>query len=161
MSAEGSNPEAIAAVVDPKAITSAFWDALYARDWKAVASFFGPGSIYLDVPTGPTAAARGPDGIVKRLRLGLETLSGYEHGPTTVVAEGHVVVTEHTEMWEWPTGERATLPFVSVQHVHDGVITLWKDYWDLRTLLDAGPPGWQDQLMAGDLSWMVDVTGEI
>src|SRR5918995_5477041 len=93
---------------DPKAVTSAFWDALYARHWERLRSFFGPESIYLDVPTGPAAAARGPENIEKRLRLGLEKLSGYGHGPATVVAEGGIVVTEHTETWEWPTGETAT-----------------------------------------------------
>jgi limonene-1,2-epoxide hydrolase len=144
-----------------RAVTAAFWDALYARDWDRVRSFFGPGSIYLDVPTGPTAAARGPTDIEKRLRLGLEDLAGYEHGPATVVAEGGIVVTEHTETWHWPTGETVTLPFVSVQHVDGGTITLWKDYWDLGTLMNAAPPTWMDQLMGGDMSWMTDVTGEV
>jgi limonene-1,2-epoxide hydrolase len=144
---------------DPKAVTAAFWDALYARDWERVRSFFTAESIYLDVPTGTTAAARGPEDIEKRLRLGLESLAGYAHGPATVVAEGGVVMTEHTEMWEWPTGETATLPFVSVQHVEAGKITLWKDHWDLGTLMGSAPPDWMDQLMAGDMSWMTDVTG--
>ena len=57
---------------EAKATVAAFWDALYARDWDQVRSFFGPDSIYLDVPTGPTAAARGPADIEKRLRLGLD-----------------------------------------------------------------------------------------
>jgi limonene-1,2-epoxide hydrolase len=144
---------------EPVAVTGAFWDALYARDWESVRSFFGPDSIYLDVPTGPTAAARGPDDIVKRLRLGLESLAGYDHGPATVVADGGTVMTEHTEMWRWPTGETVTLPFVSVQHVEDSTITLWKDYWDLGTLMGAAPPDWMDQLTGGDMSWITDVTG--
>jgi limonene-1,2-epoxide hydrolase len=144
---------------EPIAVTGAFWDALYARDWERVRSFFGPESIYLDVPTGPTAAARGPDDIVKRLRLGLESLAGYDHGPATVVSDGGIVMTEHTEMWRWPTGETVTLPFVSVQHVDDGTIRLWKDYWDLGTLMGAAPPDWMDQLTGGDMSWITDVTG--
>lgn len=150
-----------AAAAEPRSVTAAFWDALYARDWERVRAFFGPTSIYLDMPTGPGAAARGPRDIEKRLRLGLESLTGYEHGPATVVAEGGIVVTEHTETWHWPTGETATLPFVSVQHVTDGVITLWKDYWDLGTLMSAAPTDWMAQLMGGDMSWMTDVTGEI
>jgi limonene-1,2-epoxide hydrolase len=111
------------------------------------------------VPTGPAAAARGPEDIERRLRLGLERLAGYDHGRATVVAEGGIVVTEHTEMWEWPTGETATLPFVSVQHVDRGTITLWKDYWDLGTLMGSAPPDWMDQLTVGNMSWMTDVTG--
>ncbi len=143
------------------AVAASFWDALYARDWDRVRSFFGPDSIYYDVPTGPAAAARGPDDIEKRLRLGLEDLAGYEHGPATVVAEGGIVVTEHTETWHWPTGETVTLPFVSVQHVAGDTITLWKDYWDLGTLMNAAPPSWMNQLMGGDMSWMTDVTGQV
>jgi limonene-1,2-epoxide hydrolase len=143
---------------EPKAVVAAFWDALYARDWDGVGSFFGPESIYFDVPTGPTAAARGPVDIVKRLRLGLEGLSGYHHGPATTIAEGGLVVTEHTELWEWPTGERAILPFVSMQHVSGGTITMWRDYWDLGTLIGAAPADWMDQLTAGDMSWVTDVT---
>ena len=144
--------------MSPKDVVAAFWEALYARDWDLIRSFFDAESIYLDVPTGPAAAARGPVAIEKRLRLGLEGLAGYDHGPATTIAEGGMVVTEHTEMWEWPTGERATLPFVSVQHVEDGIITLWKDYWDLGTLMGGAPTDWMSQLMAGDMSWMSDVT---
>jgi limonene-1,2-epoxide hydrolase len=147
--------------MSPKDVVAAFWEALYARDWDLIRSFFDAESIYLDVPTGPAAAARGPVAIEKRLRLGLEGLAGYDHGPATTIAEGGMVVTEHTEMWEGPTGERATLPFVSVQHVEDGIITLWKDYWDLGMLMGAAPSDWMDQLMAGDMSWMTDVTGLI
>jgi limonene-1,2-epoxide hydrolase len=146
---------------EPRAVTAAFWDALYARDWPRIRSFFGPASIYYDVPTGPTTAARGADGIEARLRLGLAGLAGYEHGPARVVAEGGVVVTEHTEIWHWDSGEVATLPFVSVQHVQGPTITLWKDYWDLGTLMAQAPPGWQDRLAEADLSWMVDVTAEV
>jgi limonene-1,2-epoxide hydrolase len=145
---------------DPTAVTAAFWSALYARDWARVRAFFQPESIYLDVPTGPGAAARGPEDIEKRLRLGLESLAGYDHGPATVVAvaDGGVVMTEHTEMWRWPTGETVTLPFVSVQHVDGGTITLWKDYWDLGTLMGAAPPDWMDRLTGSDMSWITDVT---
>jgi len=143
----------------PKEVVAAFWAALYDRDWTRLRTFFGPDSVYFDVPTGAGAAGRGPDSIEARLRLGLEQLSGYDHGPATIVAEGDIVVTEHTEMWEWPSGERATLPFVSVQHVHDGVITLWKDYWDLGTLMACAPTGWQEALEGSDLSWVFDATG--
>ena len=47
------------------------------------------------------------------------------------VCEGDTVVTEHVEHWEWPTGEKAALPFVSMQELRDGKIVRWWDYWDL------------------------------
>ena len=78
-----------------------------------------------------------------------------------MVAEGPdgVVVTEHTEVWTWPTGETVALPFVSVQHVVDGTIQLWKDYWDFQTLVGAAPAAWHQRLDTADLSWVTDVTG--
>ena len=144
--------------MEPREVSAAFWAALYARDWPRIRNFFDADSIYYDVPTGPAAAGRGPDSIEARLRLGLEQLAGYDHGPATVVAEGDLVVTEHTEFWRWPTGESVTLPFVSVQRIRGDVIALWRDYWDLRTLMAGAPPDWEERLMAADLSWAVDVT---
>jgi limonene-1,2-epoxide hydrolase len=144
----------------PAAVAAAFWSALYDRDWPRIRSFFGPESIYYDVPTGPSSAGVGPDSIEARLRLGLEGLVGYEHRPG-VVAEGPdgVVVTEHTEVWTWETGETVALPFVSVQRIEGDTIALWKDYWDLQTLMQAAPPAWHERLDTADLSWVVDVTG--
>src|SRR5690606_28490745 len=110
--------------------------------------------------TGPASAGVGPDAIEARLRLGLEGLTGYEHRPG-VVAEGPdgMVVTEHTEVWTWETGETVALPFVSVQRIDGEQILLWKDYWDLQTLMQAAPPAWHQRLETADLSWVTDVTG--
>jgi limonene-1,2-epoxide hydrolase len=146
---------------DPKAVVAAFWEALYARDWPRIRSFFGPDSIYFDVPTGPSSAGKGPESIEARLRLGLEGLSGYKHTPGVVVAEGEFVVTEHAETWHWPSGESVTLPFVSVQRVVDDRIVLWKDYWDYQTLMNAAPQAWHDRLANADLSWIYDATGSV
>ena len=147
-------------MTDPVDVVAGFWDALYARDWERVKSFFGPDSIYYDVPTGPSTAARGPADIESRLRLGLDRLSGYDHVPGAVVATGDdgLVMTEHTEVWHWPSGETATLPFVSVQRVTGGVITLWRDYWDYTTLTGAAPGWWLDHVMNDPLAWLTDAT---
>jgi limonene-1,2-epoxide hydrolase len=143
----------------PKETAAAFWAALYERDWDRIRGFFGDDSVYWDVPAGPGGAAKGADGIERRLRLGLEGLAGYDHDHLRTVAEGDTVVTEHTETWTWPSGETVTLPFVSVQVVRDGVIVLWKDYWDYGTLMDAAPQSWHDRLANADLSWVFDATG--
>ena len=102
----------------------------------------------------------GPDAIEARLRLGLEGLAAYEHSPG-VVAEGEdgVVITEHTEHWTWDSGEQVSLPFVSVQRIEDGIIVLWKDYWDHQTLMGAAPAAWHERLATADLSWVHDASG--
>jgi limonene-1,2-epoxide hydrolase len=147
-------------MADPADVAARFWDALYDRDWPRTASFFGPESIYYDVPIGPTSAARGPADIEARLRLGLDGLAGYEHGPGAVATGANgLVVTEHTETWHWPTGEVVTLPFVSVQRIRGDTIMIWRDYWDYSTLVASAPAWWVEHLADADLSWIFDATG--
>jgi len=128
-----------------------FWAALYARDWDAIASFFGPDSEYTDVCSPPDDMARGPEQVVARLRLGLEKITGYEHELRLLVAEGPNVVTEHAETWTWHTGEVVTLPFVSVQVLDGPTIVRWYDYWDLSTLMNAAPAWWIEEIASGYL----------
>jgi hypothetical protein len=49
-----------------------FWRALAKRDWEALKTMVSDDCIFLDMPFGPTLAARGPVNIVKRLKNGLE-----------------------------------------------------------------------------------------
>ena len=48
------------------------------------------------VPEGPGI---GPKGISRRLALGHEPVERFEHEIHRIVAEGNVVITEHTETW--------------------------------------------------------------
>ncbi len=126
-----------------------FWKVLYQRDWDGMGRFFAEDSEYTDVPSPDDDVARGPDQIVARLRLGLERISGYEHALRLMVAEDDTVVTEHSETWYWHTGERVTLPFVSVHELRHGSIIRWWDYWDLQTLMNAAPAWWIEHIMQG------------
>jgi ketosteroid isomerase-like protein len=129
-------------------IVTNFWNDLYQRDWAAVAGYFDADSEYTDVPTPPEDVARGPAQIVARLRIGLEPLASIGHDVRMTVCDGDTVVTEHLEHWEWPTGERAALPFVSMQELRDGKIVRWWDYWDLTTLMGVAPAWWVEEIMA-------------
>ncbi len=131
------------------AVVSAFWEALYRRDWEAIAGFFTEDAEYTDVPSPADDVARGPAQIVARLRLGLEPITEYHHHHRLTVAEGDVVVTEHAEEWHWHTGEQVVLPFVSVHELRHGRITRWWDYWDMATLMDAAPAWWVEHIMQG------------
>ena len=145
----------------PKEAVTALWSALSKRDWDAVAAVLADDCIYYDVPVGPAAAARGPRDVVARLRIGLEQLAEYQNFDGRMVAEGGTVMYEHSERWQWATGETVLLPFVTVHEVRDGKVVLWADYWDYGTLLGAAPPAWQESLATADLSWMYDATGQV
>lgn len=137
------------------------WQALSKRDWDAVQTFLSDDCIYVDMPLGPTGAARGPVDIVKRLKVGLESLADYVNHDGLLVTNGSDAIYEHSETWTWSSGETAVLPFVSVHKVIDGKVVLWKDYWDMGTMTAQAPPTWLDDLMSADMSWMFDATGLI
>ncbi|CAN5226363.1 nuclear transport factor 2 family protein [soil metagenome] len=137
------------------------WRALSARDWQAITTFLADDCLYLDMPVGAAAAAKGPDNIIKRLKIGLESLAGYQNFDGLLVADGADVMYEHSEQWDWPTGESALLRFVTVHRVVDGRITLWKDYWDMGALANHAPPTWLADFASADMSWVYDATGEV
>lgn len=89
------------------------WKALSARDWDRLKEFVSDDCIYLDMPVGPAAAARGPEDIVKRLKIGLEPLASYENFDGLLLTNGADAMYEHHEEWHWETGESAVLKFVS------------------------------------------------
>jgi limonene-1,2-epoxide hydrolase len=131
--------------MDNKSLVASFWQTLYTRDWEAIAAFFAPDGHYEDVPA-PDPGATGPANVVKRLKIGLEPIERYEHELVRMVADGDTVVTEHAETWHWHTGESVRLPFVSIHVIADGKITLWRDYWDLQTLMSGAPAWWIERL---------------
>jgi limonene-1,2-epoxide hydrolase len=139
----------------------ALWRALSCRDWKAVKTLLSAECVYVDMPVGPTLAARGPDDIVKRLKVGLEPLADYENHDGVLVSNGADVMYEHSETWRWKSGETAVLQFVSVHRVDDGRVSLWKDYWDMGSMTAQAPPTWLEDLATADTSWIFDATGLI
>lgn len=131
-----------------KALIERFWGDLARRDYDAVGAYFTPDGHYTDVPA-PEEGAFGPAEVAARLRLGLEPLVKYELHDGPIVADGNMVITEHSETWHWETGESVTLPFVSVHEIRDGQVVRWHDYFDLNTLLSAAPEAWMTHIMVG------------
>ncbi|HVN85371.1 MAG TPA: nuclear transport factor 2 family protein [Candidatus Binatia bacterium] len=110
-------------------------------DFAAVASHCSDDCRYDDMPY-PDATVVGPDAIRAKLEMGLGML---ERIPTTIhelVEGGDTILVERTEVWHHKTGERATLPVAAVFKFRDGKITLWRDYWDAKTLFSQQPASW-------------------
>jgi limonene-1,2-epoxide hydrolase len=137
------------------------WRALAKRDWESVTTFLAEDCIYADMPVGPTLAARGPEDIVKRLKVGLEPLAEYTNYDGVLVSNGEDVMYEHSETWTWDSGETAQLPFVSVHKVAHNKVTVWKDYWDFGAIASHAPSSWMEGLASADTTWVFDATGLI
>jgi limonene-1,2-epoxide hydrolase len=117
-------------------------------DFDAVASRCADDCVYEDVPYAE-ATVVGPEAIRAKLALGLGML---ERIPTTIhelVEDGDTILVERTEVWHHRTGERATLRVAAVFKFRDGRLTLWRDYWDARTLLSQQPADWLPEIRRG------------
>src|SRR5262249_13060179 len=99
-------------------VVERYWEAHFAREWDRMATFFAPSAHYTDVGV-DGGGASGPSEIIARLQLGIEPLTGYYHHPRHAIAEGNLVITEHTEEWVFHTGEVVMHPFVSVMELRD------------------------------------------
>ncbi|HUE06315.1 MAG TPA: nuclear transport factor 2 family protein [Acidimicrobiales bacterium] len=132
-----------------RTVIEGFWDELYRQDLAAAASRFTPDGTYTDVGTPDDDVARGPDEVVKRLTLAWSKLAGLHDERRNLVAGDQVVMTEHIETWEWPTGETMALPVLSVHELVDGRIRRWTDYWDMNTLVEAAPQWWFEHVVQG------------
>ncbi len=136
------------------------WKALSARDWDAVKSYLADDCVYVDMPM-PTLSARGPEDIVTRLKIGLESLASYANHDGLLVSNGADVIYEHSEVWRWHTGETVRLRFVTVHRVVGDKIAVWKDYWDVGTLTSQAPSTFMESWASVDASWVFDATGLI
>jgi ketosteroid isomerase-like protein len=139
----------IVGLEDNKKVVAELWARLYRKDWDGLAALIADDGFYEDVPA-PDPGARGPANVVARLRSGLEPVARFEHELHRTVAEGDTVIVEHTETWHFETGEKVVNHFVTVHEVRDGKIALWRDYWDLGTLMAQAPKWWIEHLAQFD-----------
>ena len=130
-------------------VIEGFWRDLYRQDFTSLVARFDPKGQYTDVVTPDDDVATGAEEIVARLTLAFGKLSGLRDERVHLVAGNDAVMTEHTEHWEWPTGETMALRVASVHELQDGKITMWRDYWDMNVLTSSAPPWWFEHVMHG------------
>ncbi len=144
----------------PTETAAAFWQPSTSGTGSASGRSSGPSRSTTTCPPGRRRPASARPASRPGCGSGSRASVGYEHHPG-VVAEGPdgVVVTEHTEVWTWETGETVALPFVL------GAAGRRRRHRPLEGLLgppdadERGAPAWHQRLDTADLSWVVDVTG--
>ena len=93
----------------------------------------------------PIGKVYGPDGIKGVLGQMVGSLDEVEWVIHRQIAAGDLVLNERTDRFGM-NGKWMDLPVAGVFEVHDGRITLWRDYFDMTTFTDqltalAGSPG--------------------
>ena len=113
----------------PSETVTAFIDALEAKDFDAAIALVGDECEYDNVPMGKV---HGPAEIRGLLEPMLGAATTVDWKVYRQAADGPIVFNERLDRFEMPFGW-VDMPVTGVWEVHDGKITLWRDYFDLAT----------------------------
>jgi limonene-1,2-epoxide hydrolase len=123
----------------PTDVVNAFMQAFAADDYDTALGLIAPDCEYSNMPEG-MPKARGPEGV--RAVLGPFFAPSLENEFIILrqVADGPVVMSERLDRHRLATGW-VELPVTGVYEVHDGLITVWRDYFDAATIMSKWPTG--------------------
>ena len=108
----------------------AFFRALERSDVDAVMALCSEDVVYQNVPF---PADRGKQAVLRTLAGFGKLIDRFEVKVHNIAANGPVVLTERTDVLA--KGRYEIAPWVcGTFEVHDGKITLWRDYFDLATI---------------------------
>lgn len=113
----------------PSETVTAFIRALERNDLDTALALVGDGCEYDNVPMGKV---HGPDAIRSLLAPMLGAAATLEWVVHRQAAEGALVFNERLDRFEMPFGW-IEVPVTGVWEVQDGLITLWRDYFDEAT----------------------------
>ena len=114
---------------DPTGVVEAFLDAFVAMDLDTALTYIADDCEYTNIPMG---TVRGPAGVKDVLEPFSAPILENELVILRKAEAGHVVFMERLDRHRLDHGWRE-LPVNSVFEVHDGRITVWRDYFDLGT----------------------------
>ena len=116
-------------VTDPAAVVDAFITAVEQRDMATAATYLADDVEYDNVPMGKT---HGAAEVAAMLGPFIERCEVVDWPVYRQVADGPIVFNERFDRFQ--LGDHwIEMPVIGVWEVHDGKITLWRDYFDLAT----------------------------
>ncbi|MEZ5408016.1 MAG: limonene-1,2-epoxide hydrolase family protein [Acidimicrobiales bacterium] len=113
----------------PTEIVEGFLDAFAAMDFDKALPFLADDCEYTNIPMG---TVRGHSGVREVLGPFFDPIHENEFVILRKAADGPTVFMERLDRHRLDHGWRE-LPVNSVFEVHGGVITVWRDYFDLMT----------------------------
>ncbi len=119
----------------PAETVDAFMAAINAMDLGAATALLSDDCEYDNVPMGKV---HGRATIHERLAPMMDRCSELEWLTVRQAATGPLVLNERMDRFHWPHGW-VEMPCAGIFEVHDGKITLWRDYFDLATYHDQLP----------------------
>jgi limonene-1,2-epoxide hydrolase len=116
----------------PLDVVHAFLAAAESRDYEKSLPLLAEDVEYQNMPLPPV---HGREAVRETLEALLALCAGFEVITHREVAAGDVVMNERTDRFLLK-GEWVDLPVAGVFVVRDGQITLWRDYFDLPTIMN-------------------------
>ncbi len=113
-------------------IVNTFMARIIAMDFDGALELVADDIEYDNVPMGPVHGPDGIRGVFAQLDGTVDKMEWIIHRQ---VASGDLVLNERTD--RFGAGDKwADLPVAGVFEVHDGKITLWRDYFDMTTMMN-------------------------
>lgn len=123
---------------DPTQIATAFLKAMEPLDYDTALRLVAPGCVYTNPP--PLGTVNGPEGIRAVLEPFFSPTLENEFRVLRACADGTVVMLERLDRHRL-ADKWVELPVTGVFEVHDGLITYWRDYFDVTTIMSEWPAG--------------------
>jgi limonene-1,2-epoxide hydrolase len=124
-----TDPAASLAVVER---LIAAWEA---RDVRAIAACFTSDGVWHNMPYPPIAGREAISESIKRFLAGVEHVR-FEVQHAGVVAPG-VVMNERVDSFRQQGGKELRIPVTGVFELRDGLIHVWRDYFDSSVMSSA------------------------
>lgn len=123
------------AAATPSEIVHAFMAGMAIKDYDNCLRFIAPACEYENIPMGKVA---GPEGVRAVLEPFFAPTIENEFVIRRELTDGATVVLERLDRHLLASGW-VELPVTGIFEVHDGLITLWRDYFDLATIMSKWP----------------------
>ncbi|MBK5288080.1 MAG: nuclear transport factor 2 family protein [Acidimicrobiia bacterium] len=112
-------------------IVNTFMARITSMDFDGALELVADDIEYDNVPMGPVYGPDGIRGVFAQLEGTVDKMEWVIHRQ---VASGDLVLNERTD--RFGAGDKwADLPVAGIFEVHDGKITLWRDYFDMTTMM--------------------------
>ena len=115
---------------DPRRVVERCMPAMETLDYDTALTHLSEEIVYTNIPMG---SVEGPDAVRGLLEPFFASTLENKWVISHVAVNGPTVFIERLDRHHYPGGW-AELPVVGVLEVHDGLITAWRDYFDLATL---------------------------
>ena len=118
-------------VSTPLDVVTTFCQAWSSLDIDRIVELMAEDAVYHNIPVDPVVGREAIRGFIEGFVAGWE---GVEFDVRHIVAEGGIVLTERVDRFRSP--ERTiSLPVMGTFEVSDGLITAWRDYFDLNQFM--------------------------